>query len=98
MMLSNESHAARWVLGLFAVGVISCGGATDVRSTNGESPPDQSTGRDVLAVALGTEVRLIRLDGSQRSILAGDFFSGVTGVDLVGDGQFVVVRSYAQHS
>ena len=61
--------------------------------------PSLELGSDVLAVALGTEMRLIALDGSSTTVLAGDpFFAGVTGVDLIGASKFVLVRAYAAES
>ena len=85
---------------LLAVSV-GCGGkvASDAAVATPTAADPRPPGRDILAVATITELRLITLDGSHRSVLVGDpFFAGATGVDLIGGGRFLVVRAYAESS
>ena len=86
--------------GVAAIALPACGATAppDTAPSTSSSPDSHAAGTDVLAVALGTEVRLIALDGSTTTLLAGEpFFADVTGVDLVGASSFVLVRAYADH-
>lgn len=84
----------RFIRIVFASLVLTaCGGAT---APTEQAPIAQPQGRDVLAVVAGGELRYFTIDGAATSVTAGDALAGISGVDLIGGGRFLLVRGYAE--